>query len=80
MRIMFRHTLRYVAGALLLFALSTPVANAQDYATGAKPLAFGPSQTIIDLNKVDIAMCLYLVWRGGGAWSRDLTATRVGSR
>ena len=23
-----------------------------------------------------IAMCLYLLWRGGGAWSRDLAVTR----
>ncbi len=37
-----------------------------------------PSEPIIPLTV--IAMCLYLVWRGGGAWSRDLTATRVGSR
>ena len=37
-----------------------------------------PSEPIIPLTV--IAMCLYLVWRGGGAWSRDLTATCVGSR
>ena len=36
-------------------AQDSPVANAQDYATSAKPLAFGPSQTIIDLNKVEWA-------------------------
>jgi len=55
MRIKFRYPRRYVAGALLLFGLSAPVANAQDYATSANPLAFGPSQTIIDLNKVEWA-------------------------
>ena len=37
-----------------------------------------PSEPIIPLTV--IAMCLYLLWRGGGAWSKDLTATRVGSR
>ena len=37
-----------------------------------------PSKPIIPLTV--IAMCLYLLWRGGGSWSRDLTATRVGSR
>ena len=37
-----------------------------------------PSEPIIPLTV--IAMCLYLLWRGGGAWSRDLSATRVGSR
>ncbi len=37
-----------------------------------------PSEPIIPLTV--IAMCLHLLWRGGGAWSRDLSATRVGSR
>ncbi len=37
-----------------------------------------PSEPIIPLTV--IAMCLYLLWRGGGSWSRDLTATRDGSR
>ncbi len=37
-----------------------------------------PSEPIIPL--VVIAMCVYLLWRGGGSWSKDLTATRVGSR
>ena len=37
-----------------------------------------PSEPIIPLTV--IAMCLYLLWRGGAAWSRDLSATRVGSR
>jgi uncharacterized membrane protein YphA (DoxX/SURF4 family) len=26
-----------------------------------------------------IAMCLYLLWRGGGTWSGDLAASRAGS-
>ncbi len=55
MRILFRHLPRYATGACVLFALNTPVASAQDYATSANPLAFGPSQTIIDLNKVEWA-------------------------
>ncbi len=55
MRILFRHLPRYATGAFLLIALNTPLANAQDYATSANPLAFGPSQTIIDLNKVEWA-------------------------
>ena len=55
MRVLFSHLPRYATGAFLLFALNTPVANAQDYATSANPLAFGPSQTIIDLNKVEWA-------------------------
>ena len=37
-----------------------------------------PSEPIIPL--AVMAMCLYLLWRGGGSWSKDLTATRVGSR
>lgn len=37
-----------------------------------------PSAPIIPL--AGIAMCVYLLWRGGGSWSKDLTATRVGSR
>ncbi len=32
-----------------------------------------PSEPIIPL--AVMAMCLYLLWRGGGSWSRDLTAT-----
>ena len=36
-------------------AQDSPVADTQDYATSAKPLTFGPSQTIIDLNKVEWA-------------------------
>ena len=36
-----------------------------------------PSEPIIPL--IVIAMCLYLLWRGGGSWSRDLNATRAGS-
>jgi hypothetical protein len=57
MRVKFRYTLLYFAGTLLLFALSAPIANGQDddYATSANPLSFGPSQTIIDLNKVEWA-------------------------
>ena len=35
-----------------------------------------PTEPIIPLTV--IAMCLYLLWRGGGAWSKDLIATRVG--
>ena len=37
-----------------------------------------PSEPIIPLTVV--AMCLYLLWRGGGSWSRDLAATRSRSR
>ncbi len=37
-----------------------------------------PSEPVIPLSV--IAMCLYVLWRGGGSWSKDLTATRVGSR
>ena len=36
-----------------------------------------PREPIIPLTV--IAMCLYLLWRGGGSGSRDLTATRDGS-
>ena len=36
-----------------------------------------PSEPIIP--SIVIAMCLYLLWRGGGSWSRDLNATRAGS-
>ena len=52
MRILFSHLPRYATGAFLLFALHMPVANAQDYATSANPLAFGRSQTIIDSPQV----------------------------
>ena len=37
-----------------------------------------PSEPIIPL--AVIAMCVYLLWRGGGSWSKDLTAIRVGER
>ena len=37
-----------------------------------------PSEPIIPL--AVMAMCLYLLCRGGGSWSRDLAATRVGSK
>ncbi len=37
-----------------------------------------PSEPVIPLSV--IAMCLYVLWCGGGSWSKDLTATRVGSR
>ena len=37
-----------------------------------------PSEPIIPL--AVIAMCLFLLWRGGGSWSKDLAATRVASR
>jgi len=36
-----------------------------------------PSEPVIPL--VVIAMCVYLLWRGGGAWSKDMNDTRVGS-
>ena len=36
-----------------------------------------PSEPIIPLTVM--GMCLYLLWRGGGAWSMDLTATRARS-
>jgi len=39
----------------MLLALSATLASAQDYATSALPLAFGPDQTIIDLGKVEWA-------------------------
>ncbi len=45
-------TLRCAAEALLLVCLSASVAGAEDYATNKAPLAFGPDQTIIDLNKI----------------------------
>ncbi len=35
-----------------------------------------PSEPIIPL--AVIAMCVYLLWRGGGSWSKDLTATHIG--
>ena len=37
-----------------------------------------PSEPIIPL--AVMGMCFYLLWRGGGSWSRDLTATGVGSK
>ena len=37
-----------------------------------------PSELIIPL--VVIAMSAYLLWRGGGSWSKDLTATDAGSK
>ncbi len=37
-----------------------------------------PSEPIIPL--VVVAMCAYLLWRGGGSWSKDLTSAGVGSR
>jgi uncharacterized membrane protein YphA (DoxX/SURF4 family) len=37
-----------------------------------------PSEPIIPL--AVIAMCFYLLWRGGGAWSKELAATGAGSR
>jgi hypothetical protein len=36
-----------------------------------------PSNPIIPL--VVIAMCVYILWRGGGSGSKDLTAARVHS-
>lgn len=36
-----------------------------------------PSEPIIPL--VVIVICAYVLFRGGGSWSKDLTATRVGS-
>lgn len=36
-----------------------------------------PSEPIIPL--AVIAMCAYLLWRGGGSWSKDLTTTTLGS-
>ena len=35
-----------------------------------------PSEPIIPL--AVIAMCVYLLWRGGGSWSKDLNATESG--
>ena len=37
-----------------------------------------PTEPIIPL--AVIAMCAYLLWRGAGSWSKDLTATRAASR
>ncbi len=48
-----RRMLRCAAGTLLLLCLGAPIAGAQDYATNKAPLAFGPDQTIIDLNKIE---------------------------
>ncbi len=39
--------------ALLMIAISTPAVA--EYATSSAPLAFGPDQTIIDLNKVKLS-------------------------
>jgi quercetin dioxygenase-like cupin family protein len=47
-----RCILPFSTGALLLLCLRLQVASAEDYATNKAPLAFGPDQTIIDLNKV----------------------------
>ncbi len=47
-----RYVLCHAVGALLLVSLGAPVAGAEDYATNKTPLAFGPDQTIIDLNKI----------------------------
>ncbi len=44
--------LRCAVGTLLALCLGAPIAGAQDYATNKAPLAFGPDQTIIDLNKI----------------------------
>ena len=43
----------HVTGAWVLLSLTVSLAHAQDYATSGSPLAFGPDQTIIDLNKVE---------------------------
>ncbi len=50
-------TRRYLqtVGATLVLALTPSLALAQEYATNTSPLAFGPGQTIIDLNKVEWA-------------------------
>ena len=37
-----------------------------------------PSEPIIPL--AVIAMCIYLLWRGGGSWSKDLTVTQSPSK
>ncbi len=44
--------LRCATEVSLLLCLCAPVAGADDYATNKAPLAFGPDQTIIDLNKI----------------------------
>ncbi len=47
-----RHiSLEVFATTLLIAAICPPAAA--DYATSGSPLAFGPDQTIVDLNKVD---------------------------
>ncbi len=47
-----RHISREVFATTLLIAAIGPPAAA-DYAMSSSPLAFGPDQTIVDLNKVD---------------------------
>ena len=37
---------------LLLFCMGAPIVGADNYATNKAPLAFGPDQTIVDLNKI----------------------------
>jgi hypothetical protein len=44
-------SLKIVATALLIAAIDTSAAA--DYATSSSPLAFGPDQTTIDLDKVN---------------------------
>ena len=46
---------RFATGLCVVLTLAAPVTSAQDYATSESPLAFGPGQTIIDLNKVEWA-------------------------
>ena len=48
---MRRFSLEVFAATLLIAAIGPPAAA--DYAMSSSPLAFGPDQTIIDLNKVD---------------------------
>ena len=36
----------------MLICIGAPAADAENYATNTAPLAFGPDQTIIDLNKI----------------------------
>ena len=40
------------------------------------PSLFPLQSTAPTVPLVVIAICLYLLWKGGGAWSRDLAATR----
>ena len=47
-----RRILHCATMTFMLLCVGAPAADADDYATNKAPLAFGPDQTIIDLNKI----------------------------